>query len=52
MKDKNSFYSMWSIAIVLCTALCIFLLFHSCLSKPKDSGQSETPTQIQEQAEY
>lgn len=48
-QDKNRFYLFWTLAIFLCTALAVFLLFYASFTQPKESdstppsySQSET----------
>ncbi len=41
--EKNRFYLLWTLAIFLCTALAVFVLFYTSFTSPKESSAEETP---------
>lgn len=45
-KQKNRFYLLWTLAIFLCTALAVFLLFCASFTEPEETDGS-TPAYTQ-----
>lgn len=41
--EKNRFYLLWTLAIFVCTALAVFVLFYASLTEPKESTPEATP---------
>ncbi len=51
-KTKDSFYSLWTLAILLCLALSVFaLLFASCSKGGTAETATETETETETEAE-
>lgn len=48
MDNKNRFYLLWTAAILLCTALAVFLLLHASFTSPEADTAPVRQSQSQE----